>query len=436
MERFFGFHEHGTSMKQEFLAGLTTFLAMAYILFVNTAILSDAGMDSGAVFVATGLSAAIGCLVMGLWAKYPIALAPGMGLNAFFAYSVVLGMGIPWQTALFGVLVSGVIFFILTITKIRETIINAIPTQLKLAAGAGIGLFIAFIGLKSAGIVQEAPPETTIVALGNITAPTTLLAIFGVLVSAFFMIRGFKGGIFYGMVLTSIGGIIVGLIAVPGAIVSSIPSLAPTFGAAITHTLAHPEVLTAQLLIVIFTFLFVDFFDTAGTLMAVANQAGLLKDNKLPRANRALGADSVATVTGAILGTSTTTSYIESSAGVAVGGRTGFTSVVVAGFFIISLFFSPLLGVVTAQVTAPALIIVGVLMASALASIKWDKLEYAIPAFVTVITMPLTFSIATGIALGFILYPLMKIFKGEFKDVHPIMYVMFLVFIAYFVWLV
>lgn len=436
MERFFGFKEHGTSMKQEFLAGLTTFLAMAYILFVNTAILSDAGMDSGAVFVATGLSAAIGCLVMGLWAKYPIALAPGMGLNAFFAYSVVLGMGIPWQTALFGVLVSGVIFFILTITKIRETIINAIPTQLKLAAGAGIGLFIAFIGLKSAGIVQEAPPETTIVALGNITAPTTLLAIFGILVSAFFMIRGFKGGIFYGMVLTSIGGIIVGLIAVPGAIVSSIPSLAPTFGAAITHTLVHPEVLTAQLLIVIFTFLFVDFFDTAGTLMAVANQAGLLKDNKLPRANRALGADSVATVTGAILGTSTTTSYIESSAGVAVGGRTGFTSVVVAGFFIISLFFSPLLGVVTAQVTAPALIIVGVLMASALASIKWDKLEYAIPAFVTVITMPLTFSIATGIALGFILYPLMKIFKGEFKDVHPIMYVMFLVFISYFVWLV
>jgi AGZA family xanthine/uracil permease-like MFS transporter len=436
MERFFGFKEHGTSMKQEFVAGLTTFLAMAYILFVNTGILSDAGMDPGAVFVATGLSAAIGCLVMGLWAKYPIALAPGMGLNAFFAYSVVLGMGIPWQTALFGVLVSGVIFFILTVTKIRETIINAIPTQLKLAAGAGIGLFIAFIGLRSAGIVQEAPPETTIVALGDLTAPTTLLAIFGIIVSAFFMIRGFKGGIFYGMALTSIGGIIVGLIAVPGAIVSSIPSLAPTFGAAITHTFAHPEVLTIQLLLVIFTFLFVDFFDTAGTLMAVANQAGFLKDNKLPRANRALGADSVATVTGAILGTSTTTSYIESSAGVAVGGRTGFTSVVVAGFFLVSLLFSPLLGVVTAQVTAPALIIVGVLMASALASIKWDKLEYAIPAFVTVITMPLTYSIATGIALGFILYPLMKIFKGEFKDVHPIMYVMFLIFIAYFVWLV
>jgi AGZA family xanthine/uracil permease-like MFS transporter len=436
MERFFGFKEHGTSMKQEFIAGLTTFLAMAYILFVNANILSAAGMDTGAVFVATGLSAAIGCLVMGLWANYPIALAPGMGLNAFFAFSVVLGLGIPWQTALFGVFVSGVIFFILTLTKIRETLINAIPTQLKLAAGAGIGLFIAFIGLKSAGIVQAAPPDTTIVALGNITAPTTILAIFGIVVSAFFMIRGFKGGIFYGMVLTSVAGIIVGLIAVPGAIVSSIPSLAPTFGAAITYTLANPEVLTLQLLVVIFTFLFVDFFDTAGTLMAVANQAGLLKDDKLPRANRALGADSVATMTGAILGTSTTTSYIESSAGVAVGGRTGFTSVVVAAFFLLSLFFSPLLGVVTAQVTAPALIIVGVLMASALGSIKWDKLEYAIPAFVTIITMPLTFSIATGIALGFILYPLMKIFKGEFKDVHPIMYFMFLIFIAYFVWLV
>jgi AGZA family xanthine/uracil permease-like MFS transporter len=409
---------------------------MAYIFFVNANILSAAGMDIGAVFVATGLSAAIGCLVMGLWANYPIALAPGMGLNAFFAFSVVLGMGIPWQTALFGVFVSGVIFFILTLTKVRESIINAIPTQLKLAAGAGIGLFIAFIGLKSAGIVQAAPPETTIVALGNITAPTTLLAIFGIVVSAFFMIRGFKGGIFYGMVLTSAAGIILGLIAVPGAIVSAIPSLAPTFGAAITYTLANPEVLTLQLLVVIFTFLFVDFFDTAGTLMAVANQAGLLKDDKLPRANRALGADSVATMTGAILGTSTTTSYIESSAGVAVGGRTGFTSVVVAGFFLLSLFFSPLLGVVTAQVTAPALIIVGVLMASALGSIKWDKLEYAIPAFVTIITMPLTFSIATGIALGFILYPLMKIFKGDFKDVHPIMYAMFLIFIAYFVWLV
>lgn len=431
MDQFFQFKEHNTNYRQEFMAGLTTFLAMAYILFVNTAVLSDAGMDANAVFVATALASAIGCLVMGLWAKYPIALAPGMGLNAFFAYTVVLGMGIPWETALAGVLVSGIIFFILTVTRVRETIINAIPMQLKLAAGAGIGLFIAFIGLQNANIIVAAP-ETTLVALGDLREPATLLAIFGIVVTALFMVRGIKGGIFYGMILTSIAGMVVGLIALPEAVVSPIPSLAPTFGAALTHL---GDVLTPQLLIVVFTFLFVDFFDTAGTLMAVANQAGFIKDNKLPRASKALASDSVATVAGAVLGTSTTTSYIESSAGVAVGGRTGFTSVVVAGFFLISLFFSPLLSVVTEQVTAPALIIVGVLMASSLGSIKWNQLEYAIPAFVTVITMPLAYSIATGIALGLIMYPLMKIFKGEYKEVHPIMYVLFVVFLAYFIWL-
>jgi AGZA family xanthine/uracil permease-like MFS transporter len=371
---------------------------------------------------------------MGVWAKYPIALAPGMGLNAFFAYVVVGGMGIPWQVALFGIMISGIIFFILTITKIRETIINAIPAQLKLAVGAGIGLFIAFIGLQGAGIIVSDP--ATLVGLGEITSPSVLLAVFGIVVTAFFMVRGFKGGIFYGMIVTAIAGIVVGLIDPPAKIVDSIPSLTPTFGAALTFPFQNPEYFTMQLLIVIFTFLFVDFFDTAGTLVAVANQAGFLKDGKLPRANRALGADSVATVTGAILGTSTTTSYIESSAGVAVGGRTGFTAVVVAGFFLVALFFSPLLGVVTAEVTAPALIIIGVLMASSLASITWSKLEYAIPAFVTVLTMPLTYSIATGIALGFILYPLMKIFKGEYRQVHPIMYIMFFVFIDYFIWLV
>lgn len=261
--------------------------------------------------------------------KYPIALAPGMGINAFFAFTVVIGMGVPWETALAGTFVSGFIFLILTLTKVRETIINAISEQLKLAVAAGIGLFIAFI----------------------------------------------------------------------------------------------------------FTLLFVDFFDTAGTLMAVTKQAGLLKDGKLPRAGKALGADSIATIAGATLGTSTTTSYIESSAGVAVGGRTGLTAVVTAGFFLIALFFSPLLGVITAHVTAPALIIVGVLMAGSLANIQWDKLEFAIPAFLTAITMPLTFSISTGTALGFIIYPLMMMFKGDYKKVHPIMYVLFFVFLAYFIWL-
>lgn len=431
MDRFFGFREHGTNMKQESIAGLTTFLAMAYILFVNPYFLSAAGMDADAVFVATGLSAAIGSLVMGLWAKYPIALAPGMGLNAFFAFTVVLGMGIPWQTALAGVLVSGIIMFVITISKIRETIINAIPTQLKLAAGAGIGLFIAFIGLQNAQIIIA--DEATIVGLGELGRPTTLLAIFGTIVTAMFMIRGYKGGIFYGMVLTAIAGVVTGLIGTPEQIVKAIPSLAPTFGQALIH---FNEIFTVEIWIVIFTFLFVDFFDTAGTLMAVANQGGFLKDGKLPRAGKALASDSVATMAGAVLGTSTTTSYIESAAGVGAGGRTGFTSVVVAGLFVLALFFSPLLGVVTPEVTAPALIIVGVLMASSLKAIEWDNLEYAIPAFVTVLAMPLTYSIATGIALGFILYPLMKIFKGEFKQVHPIMYVLFFIFIAYFVWLV
>lgn len=433
MDRFFHFKENGTSYRQEFLAGLTTFLAMAYILFVNSNFLSDAGMDRDAVFVATALAAAIGSTIMGVWAKYPIALAPGMGLNAFFAFVVVGGMQIPWQVALFGVLISGIIFFFLTITKIRETIINAIPSQLKLAVGAGIGLFIAFIGLQNSGIIIG--DSATLVGLGDITSPTVLLAVFGIVVTAFFMVRGFKGGIFYGMIVTAVGGIVVGLIEPPEKIVGAIPSLAPTFGEALTYPFQNPEHFTVQLLIVIFTFLFVDFFDTAGTLVAVANQAGLLKDGKLPRANKALGADSIATIMGAILGTSTTTSYVESSAGVAVGGRTGFTAIVTAGFFVLALFFSPLLSVVTNEVTAPALIIVGVLMASSLASISWNQLEYAIPSFVTILTMPLTYSIATGIALGFVLYPLMKVFKGEYRDVHPIMYVLFFVFIAYFIWL-
>lgn len=430
MDRFFGLKEHGTSVRQEFLAGLTTFLAMAYILFVNTDILSVTGMDTGAVFVATALSAAIGSLIMGLWAKYPIALAPGMGINAFFAFTVVIGMGVPWETALAGTFVSGFIFLILTLTKVRETIINAIPEQLKLAVAAGIGLFIAFIGFQNAGIVVA--DEATLVHIGDLREPTTLLTIFGLIVTAFFLIRGFKGGIFYGMAVTSLAGIVVGLIAIPTSVVAPIPSLAPTLGVAIQHL---PNIFTADMIVVIFTLLFVDFFDTAGTLMAVTKQAGLLKDGKLPRAGKALGADSIATIAGATLGTSTTTSYIESSAGVAVGGRTGLTAVVTAGFFLIALFFSPLLGVITAHVTAPALIIVGVLMAGSLANIQWDKLEFAIPAFLTAITMPLTFSISTGTALGFIIYPLMMMFKGDYKKVHPIMYVLFFVFLAYFIWL-
>lgn len=430
---YFGFEEQKTNFGREFLAGLTTFLAMAYILFVNPMTLGDTGMDKNAVFVATALAAAIGTLIMGLYANFPIAQAPGMGLNAFFTYAVVIGMGIEWQTALAGVFTSGLIFFILTLTKIRETIINAIPHGLKMAAGAGIGLFIAFIGFKTSGIViidtQIGLPQ-----LGNIQSGNTLLTIFGLIITALFLVRKFNGGVFYGMIVTAIVGMFFGLVPVPSGlndIIGSVPSLAPTF-----MQLDFGNIFTGNMLIVIFTFLFVDFFDTAGTIMAVASQAGLLKDNKLVRANRALTSDAIATMSGAVLGTSTTTSYIESSAGVAAGGRTGFTSVVTGGFFVLALFFSPLLAIVTPQVTAPALIIVGVLMAANLLGIQWNEVDEAFPAFLTVILMPLTYSIATGIALGFITYPLVKIFRGKAKEVHFVMYLLFFVFLAYFIWLV
>ena len=430
-DRVFGLTAADTTPSREVVAGVTTFLAMAYILFVNPQVLGETGMDLNAVFVATALAAALGTLVMGLWARYPVALAPGLGLNAFFAFTVVLSLGIPWQTALAGTLVSGVLFFVLAVTGLREAVINAIPLQLKLATAAGIGLFIAFIGLRNAQIVVDDP--ATAVSIGDLTRPETVLACFGVLVTALFLVRGLRGGVFYGILVTATAGVVTGLIDMPDAVVARVPSLAPTFGEAITNL---PEVLTAQMIAVVLTMLFVDFFDTAGTLIAIANQAGLLRDGKLPRARQALASDSLATMGGAVLGTSTTTSYIESSAGVAAGGRTGMTSVVTAGLFLLSLFFSPLLAVVTPEVTAPALIIVGVIMAKALGDIEWGKLEYAIPAFVTVVAMPLTFSIANGIAFGLLLFPLMMVFRGRWRDVHPAGYVLFVVVLAYLVWLV
>lgn len=433
MKKYFQFEELGTNYKTEFMAGLTTFLAMAYILFVNPSVLGETGMDQGAVFAATAIAAAVGSLFMGFIAKYPVVLAPGMGLNAFFAYTVVLTFGIPWETALAGVLASGIIFIVLTLTGLREKVINAIPSSLKLAVGAGIGLFIAFIGLQNSGIVISDP--STMLALGDITSPTVLLAVFGVVVSVILLTLGIKAGIFYGMIITAVTGMVFGLIGVPtgvDGIVSGVPSLAPTFGQAFLH---FGDIFTLEMLVVILTFLFVDFFDTAGTLVAVASQAGLMKDNKLPRAGKALFADSAATVVGAAVGTSTTTSYVESTAGVGVGGRTGFTAVVAAGFFLLALFFSPLLSIITNEVTAPALIIVGVMMATALKSIEWDEFEIAVPAFLTVLMMPLTYSIATGIAIGFIFYPITMIVKGRAKEIHPIMYGLFVVFILYFIFL-
>ncbi|MEK5037021.1 NCS2 family permease [Sporosarcina sp. FSL K6-3457] len=443
MKKYFEFDKLGTNYRREIIGGLTTFLAMAYILVVNPLMLSldaipdlpDAmRMDKGAVFVATALAAAVGSLFMGLIARYPIGLAPGMGLNAFFAFSVVLGMGIPWQTALTGVLFSGLIFIVLSLSGLREIIINAIPTQLKFAVGAGIGLFITFLGLQNAKIIVADP--NTLVTLGDLSRGPTLLAIFGLVITVIMMVRKINGAIFYGMITTTIVGMIAGLIALPEKIVDKVPSVAPTFGAAFDAIFQDPASLfTAQFLVIVITFLFVDFFDTAGTLVAVANQAGLMKDDKLPRAGKALLADSLATVTGAVFGTSTTTSYIESSAGVAAGARTGFASIVTGLLFLLALFFSPLLFVITSEVTAPALIIVGVLMVSTLGNIEWTRFEIAVPAFFTIIAMPLTYSIATGIAIGFIFYPITMILSGRKKEIHPIMYGLWVIFILYFIFI-
>ncbi|OLN22985.1 guanine permease [Domibacillus antri] len=443
MKKFFQLEELGTTYRREFIGGLTTFLSMAYILIVNPITLSlqsvpdlpdTMRMDYGAVFTATALAAALGSIIMGIFAKYPIALAPGMGLNAFFAYTVVLTYGIPWETALTGVLFSGLIFIILTASGLREKIINAIPAELKYAVGAGIGLFITFVGFQNAGIIVN--NDAVLVELGDLSSGNTLLAVFGIFITVIMMAKGINGGIFYGMVITSVVGMIVGLISPPTHIVDAVPSLAPTFGVAVENIFQSPaEVFTLQMLVVVLTFLFADFFDTAGTLLAVANQAGLMKNDKLPRAGKALLADSCGTVVGAVLGTSTTTSYIESSAGVAAGARSGLAAVVTGGFFLLSLFFFPLLQVITAPVTAPALIIVGALMVSALGKIEWTRFEIAVPAFLTVIAMPLSYSIATGIAIGFIFYPITMIVKGRAKEIHPIMYGLFVVFVLYFIFL-
>ena len=432
MKKYFMFDELGTNYRREIIGGITTFLAMAYILAVNPGILESAGMDKGAVFVATALAAAVGSLIMGIFAKFPISLAPGMGLNAFFAFTVVGTYGIPWQTGLTGVFFSGIIFIILSLTGIRETVINAIPAQLKYAVSAGIGLFITFVGLQGAGIVVNS--DATLVTLGAFTG-STLLAVFGIIISIILILKFRSIGIFLGMVITAIVGMITGVITPPGAIVSAIPSVDSTFMVAL-DPIFHDfgSLLNVKFLVVVLTFLFVDFFDTAGTLMAVATQAGLVKDDKLPRASRALMADALATTIGSLFGTSTTTAYVESTSGVAAGARSGFAAVVTAILFIFALFFSPLLAVVTSAVTAPALVIVGVLMVSSLRLIEWDKFEIAVPAFFTVLMMPLGYSIATGIAIGFVFYPITMLLAGRKKEIHPMMYGLFFVFLAYFIW--
>jgi AGZA family xanthine/uracil permease-like MFS transporter len=440
VKKYFKFKEHNTNFKKEILGGLTTFLSMAYILAVNPQVLSLAGvngatdsmkMDQGAIFVATALAAFVGSLFMGLIARYPIALAPGMGLNAFFAFTVVLTMGIPWQIGLTGVLFSGIFFAILTMTGLRETIINAISHQMKMAVSAGIGLFITFVGLQSSGIIVK--NKSTLVTLGHITDGTVLLTIFGIIITVVMYVKKVPGAIFIGMILTSILGMCTGLIHTPSGIVGKIPSISPTFGAAFDAFKDPGQLFTVQFLIVILTFLFIDFFDTAGTLVAVATQAGIMKNNKLPRAGRALFSDSLATIVGAIFGTTTTTSYIESTAGVAVGARTGFASIITGFCFLLAIFFSPLIEIVTSAVTTPALVVVGVLMAANFAEIEWKKFEVAVPAFITIIMMPLSYSIATGIACGFVFYPITMLISKRHKEVHPMMYGLMVLFILYFI---
>ena len=421
-EKIFKLSEHGTNVKTEIIAGLTTFLTMAYIIFVNPAILADAGMDHGAVFVATCLSAAIGCFIMGFVANYPIAQAPGMGLNAFFTYAVVLGMGYTWQVALAAVFVSGLLFILLSVFKIREWIIHSIPLSLRTGISAGIGLFLAFIALKNAGIVVDNP--ATLVSLGAITSLPAVLAAVGFFLTIALVNRGVKGAVMIAILVVTGLGLAFGDIQWAG-IMSAPPSIAPTF-----LQLDFSAVFEVGMISVVFAFLFVDLFDTAGTLVGVTQKAGLMdKDGKIPRLSKALLADSTATSVGALLGTSNTTSYIESVSGVAAGGRTGLTAVVVGILFLLALFFSPLVGMIPAYATAGALFYVAILMLSGLASIDWRDLTEAAPVVVTCLLMPLTFSIAEGISLGFIAYAAIKLCSGKGRDVSLSVWVMSIIFI-------
>jgi AGZA family xanthine/uracil permease-like MFS transporter len=428
LERLFQLKAHNTTVRTEVLAGITTFLTMAYILFVNPEMLAKTGMDHGAVFVATCLAGAIGSLIMGLLANYPIALAPGMGLNAFFTYTVVMTMGYSWQTALGAVFLSGAIFFLLSIFKIREWIINSIPLALRAGIAAGIGLFLAIIALKNAGIVVDHP--ATLVGLGDMSRGGALLACLGFFVIAALAYRKVTGAVMIGILLVTGLSIVLGLSELQG-VVSMPPSLMPTL-----LQLDIAGALDIGLISVIFAFLFVDLFDTSGTLVGVAQKADLLdKDGKMPRLGRALMADSTATMAGAALGTSTTTSYIESAAGISTGGRTGLTACVVAALFLLALFFAPLAGAVPAYATAPALLFVAVLMMSSLAQIDWDDLTVAAPVVVAALAMPLTFSIANGIAFGFIAWTAVKVLAGRWRELNPAMWVLsalFVVKLAYF----
>ena len=426
MEKLFKLKEHGTSVKVEVLAGLTTFMTMAYILIVNPLILADAGMDFGAVFTATALSAGIATLVMALLANLPFALAPGMGLNAFFAYAVVLGMGYSWEFALTAVFLEGIIFLILTAFNVREAIVNSIPPTIKKAISVGIGLFIAFIGLANAGIIVA--NSGTLISLGEITKGPGLLALIGIIITGVLLVFKVRGALLLGIVATTIIGFPMGLTSAPSGSWAP-PSLAPIF-----FKLDFSQVFSMDMLIVLFTFLFVDMFDTVGTLIGVSTKAGLVDEKgNIPKVKQALFADAVGTTVGAILGTSTVTTYVESAAGVAEGGKTGLTAFTAGILFLLALFVSPLFLMIPGAATAPVLVIVGLFMISPIKDINFDDYTEAIPAFLTIIMMPLTYSIAEGIMFGMLSFVILKVLTGKAKEVHPVTYIVGILFIIKYI---
>ncbi|MBU0479516.1 MAG: NCS2 family permease [Proteobacteria bacterium] len=412
---FFELEQHKTTVGREFVGGLTTFLTMAYIIFVNPAILSAAGMDKPALITATCLAGFFGTLLIGLWGRVPFAMAPGMGLNAFFTYTLVLGQGLSWQTALGVVFVSGVLFLVLTVVGIREKIVNAIPAGLRIAAAAGIGLFITFIGMKNLGLIVASKP--TLVAMGELTRPV-LLGLFGLTVIAVMEVKKVRGAILLGILATALLGIVFGEVRMVGSLVSTPPSLAPLF-----FKLDILASLKWGLAGAIFSFMFVDLFDSIGTIVACSYESGHVEpDGTIRNIDRMLEADAIATIAGALIGTSTTTTYIESASGIADGARTGLASVCTAGFFLLALFFAPLIGAVPSFATAPALIVVGVFMFRSIKEIDFADFRMALPAFLTIVLMPLTFSIATGLTVGFLSYVVISALSGRAKEVSPVMW--------------
>ena len=422
-ERRFKLKEHNTDARTEILAGITTFMTMAYILVVNPIILSEAGMDWGGVFTATAVSAIIATLIMAFYANYPFALAPGMGLNAFFTYYVVLQLGKSWQFALTAVFLEGIIFIILSLFKVREAIFDAIPMNLKKAVSVGIGLFIALIGFANAGIVVA--DEATMVKLGTLTDGGPLLALIGLLIIGVLLAKNVKGALLYGILAATVIGIPMGITELPTEFFKAPPSISQ-----VAFQFEWSNIFTWEMLMVVFTFLFVDVFDTVGTLVGVASKADMLdEEGRLPRVSNALFADAVGTVAGACLGTSTVTTFVESAAGVADGGRTGLTSLSTAGMFLLALFFSPIFGMVPGEATAPALIIVGLFMMSPIKEIDLEDYTEAIPAFLTIVMMPFAYSIAEGIVFGMVSYVLLKLITGKKKDISIIMYILAALFV-------